>query len=191
MIKSIIELSRELLVFVSARRKRIEPSNVFHDSNVGNSIIKSVVNGPHLSVDCFFIVLAHNGGKKLNPFTLQYTSVMSGEYKTWLMPTFDITDHKNVESDHDHREFLSSIYEDRRKGNGINWHVEMADDNLKAKYSFENVKFLKCFFLHYSDVGMWFAMVGTTQEGELFDDINHKQRIFYAVNKIKNIIKKY
>lgn len=186
----IIEKTLDLFILIFNKTKR-KPSNVFNDSNTVESIADAIVNNSGLSVDCFFLVLAHNGGKKLNPLNLKYRTIMGGRHREWLMRNFDIRNYKNLLLDYDYNELLSNIYEDRRKNNGVDVSIEDTKDSMKQNLSFENIKFAKFFFLNYSNDGMWYLMVGTTQAKERLDDIQHKQKLLFAVNKIKNIIKRY
>lgn len=189
----IIEKGFEFFTFLIGRRdknKRKQPSNIFHDSNHIDRITHEIIESG-LAVDCFFLVLAHNGGKKLSPVTLKYRSIMGGAYNEVQMKNFDISNYKNLPVDFDYNEHLSSIYEDRRRQHGIDIGVEFASEKLRDIYLFENLKYCRYHFLHYSDEGMWFALIGTTQDGENFNDTRHKQQIYFSVTKIKNIIKKY
>lgn len=180
----------DILLFFLKRKKKIQISNVFSESNNIDAICEDMIDSG-LCVDCFLIMLAHNGGTKLNPASKKYYSAIGGDYNSLQMRNFDFKNYKNYPVTFEYNELLSSIYEDRRKNNGIAIETATAPENLKTKYTFENLRFVKYYFLHYSDAGMFYLKVGTTQSGEKMDDVNHRQRIFFAVNQIQQILKKY
>lgn len=163
---------------------------MFSESNAIDRVCEEIIDSD-LSVDCFLIMLAHNGGTKLNPVAKKYYSVVGGDYNDFLMRNFEFTHYKNLPVNFEYNELLSSIYEDRRKNNGIALQTMTAPDSLRIKYIYENLKFVKYYFLHYSDAGMWYVKVGTTQDGEDMADPRHRARIFFAVTEIQNILKKY
>lgn len=180
----------DIVLFLVKRKKQLVISNVFSESNAIDRICEDIIDSD-LSVDCFLIMLAHNGGTKLNPVAKKYYSVVGGDYNEFLMKNFEFTHYKNLPVNYEYNELLSSIYEDRRKNNGVLMATATAPDTLKIKYIYENLKFVKYHFLHYSDAGMWYLKVGTTQENEQMMDAHHRARIYFALTEIQNILKKY
>lgn len=167
-------------------RKKKKTSDVLKDSVLIRIISESVIETG--VVDCFFLMMAHNGGKKLIPHGFKYRSVVGGDYTEWLMPNFEMNDYRNVPLDREYEQLLITIYE--KKMHDV--LVERMDSTpLSISYRFERLKYVRFYFVEDNEHGMWYIMAGTTQIGEEMDDITHRHILQVAVNKIKNIIKRY
>lgn len=183
------EKMADLLLMIKGRKNKYPPFNVFNDGKNVTTISEGIIDSG-LSVDCFLLMLAHNGGKKLNPVNLKYRTVMGGDYNEVQMRNFDKDNYKNLPIDYEWNEIMSAIYDDRRKNLGVVVKVSEASGRVKEMLLYENLKYVKFYFVHYSEDGMWYLMIGTTQDDDM-DDVEHKGKIYFAVNQIKDIIKNY
>lgn len=165
-------------------------SNVFSDSLKVNDISREILFGSMLSVDCFLVMLAHNGGKRLKPLSLKYHSVVGGNVNKMLMPNFDKENYVNLPVDYEYEALLNRILQAGTEG--ITIHTSEVTGYLRTKYEFERLNCVRYYFLHCSTEGeFYYLMVGTTQPGEEMNDTRHKHKLFIALNKIKAIIKRH
>lgn len=169
------------------RGQRVKPSNVFSDSLIIDAIAQEILYRSGLSIDCFFVFLAHNGGKKLNPASLMYRTVVGGDFNAAKMENFKKENYVNLSLDPAFKALLAEIITNKEA-----YRTRVSGEYWNDKYNFEGLRFVRYYCLNYNKGdGLYYIMVGTTREKETLDDGNHKQKINFAVNKIRNIIKKY
>ena len=168
-------------------KQHIRPSNVFSDSLVIDHIAQEVLYHSDLAIDCFFVFLAHNGGKKLNPASLMYRSIVAGDFNPMQMRNFRLENYINLSLEPSFKALLSEVVSEKES-----YRSRVSGEYWNDKYRFEGLHLVRYYYLKYSKGdGLYYIMLGTTQEGENLNDGFHKQKIHFAVNKIRNIIKKY
>lgn len=174
------------------QKKKQPPSNAFGDSLKIKEIVDVVLKRSGLSIDCFLIMLAHNGGHKLTPLTAKYRSVVAGDANQDQMRNYKPQNYVNLPIDDDYMRLLDEVIKNKNSSVGLS--VDQARGSMKDKFLFEHIKFARYYYLHHSKSradGFYYLMVGTTQPGETFEDPFHKQQLYFAITKIKNIIKEY
>lgn len=171
------------LILRLVKRKPIR----FIDSPTIDEISEHLVRSP-LSVDCFFVLIAHVNGKKKGHY-YKYTSMMGGDLEEWLLPRLKMTDYVYYEIDDNYRSMLHYI-----KKHGEMDYVD-SPDARPCKIT-ENIRFLglkrvRYFYLkEVPEKGwLWYAVAGTTQVNERFDSNDHLHHFDMAINKIKNVLK--
>lgn len=173
----------DLIKILFTRKKA---SDVFKDSVKINEVSKGcVLSG--LSVDCFFLVMAHNGSGILKPHGFKFCSIMDGTWNDVLIRRFKIEDYRNIEIDYDYAMLLINI----RHYKEYSSKTEEMNGNLRTRFEYEGITFAKFFFLKEDRNAMWFIVAGTTAHDECFKTQAKRQLLSVAVNKVKNIIRKY
>lgn len=167
------------------RRKRKMASEVFGDFIMINDIANELIDAG--IGDCFFLIRAHNGNAKLSLESYKYRSIVAGANTDFLMPDFRIKDFKNIELDLEYMQTLHDIA--RYKNLGIDVQTEKGSSGISHR--FNNLKYVRYYFLNENQYGMWYCMVGTTQPDEQMNDTNHTYKLNMAINKVKNIVRSY
>lgn len=142
----------------------------------------------NLNIDCFFIIMVHNGGGRFRPHGFKYWSIIDGECDTKVMPRYDNESYQLINADNEFLQFALNLYEQRVVSVRVD---EMPKGNLRTSYEYEGLEFIKFYFLKQDKFGLWFIMVGTTAPDESLDDPEQAGKIFFAINNIKNLIRKY
>lgn len=151
-------------------------------------IAGEIIRDPRLAIDCFFMQMAHNGGRPIMPHNFKYRSIVGGTYDWRALPNFNVDSYKYLELDYEYELILINIIENKE------WFFqpnELSTSSLNVKLRHEGLKFVRYYFLKQTRRAVWYLMLGTTKEGELLNDDLHKFMINMAANKIKRIIKKY
>ena len=186
----LIPLVKEVLFSILKLFKNkpyIRPSNVFSDSLAIDHIAQEILYHSDLAVDCFFVFLAHNGGKKLNPASLMYRSIVAGDFNPMQMRNFRMENYINLALEPSFKALLSEVVSEKEA-----YRTRVSGEYWNEKYRFEGLTLVRYYYIKYAKGdGMYYIMVGTTQENETLNDGIHKPKINFAVNKIRNIIKKY
>jgi hypothetical protein len=174
-----------LKIAFSSNRKM--PSDAIIDRINIRLIGKELVKKKY-SVDCFFLVLVHNGGGKLRPDNFIYWSIIDGWYNEELMKGFDHEKYILVNTETEFLLLARRIYENKGVGVRVD---QMEKSKLKTSFQYERLKYIRFFYLKQDKRAQWFIMVGTTAENETLDSLGAEAEIFSAVNSVKNIIKDY
>lgn len=186
LIEKIGEMLIDLIQHFRRRKVKQTTSEVIRGSTSIRIISERMVNSG--LVDCFFIIMVHNGGKKILPHGFKYWSIVGGEFNEILMKRFNILDYRNVIIDKDFEGLVDQV--ERKKM--VECDVSTMDPSeLYRRFRYEGLKYVKYFFLKDREYGMWFIMAGTVQPDELMDSIDHEYQLSLSVNKIQNIIKDY
>lgn len=151
-------------------------------------IAKDIVDDPKLAVDCFFIQMAHNGGRPIMPHNFKYRSIVGGYFDPVILPEFDPDRYKYLELDYEYELLLINIVERR------NWYFtpdELSGSKLNVKLRSEGLKFVRYYCLKNTRRGIWYIMIGTTHPEEKLNDDRHSHTFNLAAGRIKQIIKKY
>lgn len=151
-------------------------------------IARNIVHNGGLSVDCFLIMMVHNGGKKLTPHNFAYRSVVNGFHNEMTMPNFDSEDYRHLEIDYEYALLISEVI---KKKEVSMLTVNMGDSKLSLKMRFERLKYSRFMYLFDDNNAVWYILAGTTQSNEEFDTVTHRHEFNIAINKIRNMIKKY
>lgn len=174
----------ELLKIMFTRKK---PSDAIRDSiNIRIKAEELVFSG--LSIDCFFIVMAHNGARRMKPHGFKYWSIIDGSYDELTMPKFRYVNYQNTIMDLEFAQLVDRVYTKKEVFIKVE---ELPEGNLRTAFEYEGLEFIKIFYLKQDTRALWFIMVGTAAPGETLASTLHKQQIFLAVNKVKNIIRGY
>lgn len=174
----------DLLKVLFTRKK---PSDAIKDSIKIRILARELVYSG-LSIDCFFIVMVHNGGSRLRPHTFKFWSIIDGEYDEVTMPKFKYSEYQNTNVDLEFNHLADSIYEKKEVAIRVD---EMPQGKLRTCYEYEGFEFLRYYYLKQDKNAMWFIMVGTAAEDEPMDSVHQRRKIFLAVNNVKNIIRGY
>lgn len=169
-------------------KKGINAMQVLHDSITIHDIAENVVKGGNNCVDCCFLMMVHNGGKRLIPHGFKYRSIVGGDHDEMLMPNFVPEDYKYLELDYEYELLVGRMYREKEVLVDV---ASMGDSKLSVKLRFEGIRQAKYFFLKQSRDAIWFIICGTIQSGQDFSNVTDKHEIDIAINKIKKIIKKY
>lgn len=141
-----------------------------------------------LAVDSFLLMMAHNSGRKMSPHNFKYRSITGGYFISWMLKKLDIDNYKYLDIDYEYADLLVKISEYKE----VDIRAEdLGKTKLGHKFRYEGYRFVKYIFLKQDQYGIWYVMIGTTQEGESFSTDNHMQCFNLAVNKIRNIIRRY
>lgn len=168
------------------KRKPIDFVDAPKIDEISCELVKS-----HLSVDSFFVLIAHNGKKKTKNHKYKYTSIIAGDYEKWMFPDFKVTDYVYYEIDDDYRTTLEAI-----KQNG---QFDIVPDsgrvNSKINTSIQALGLhrVRYFFLKENEEKgwLWYAVAATRQPNENLNSTDHKHRFDILINKIKNILKNH
>jgi hypothetical protein len=164
-----------------------KPSDVFKDSVQINQIAGEMVSSD-LSIDCFFLIMAHNGGFKLLPHGFKYWSIIDGRVQEWIMKNFKLSNYRNIVASLEYLHLFASIVEQKKYDVNIK---NLRDGDMKTHMNFEKVKHYRFFLLKKSKNAIWVAAVGTNADNEKLDSVQHNHVLGIAVNKVQNIIKRY
>lgn len=176
--------------FRDKRKKKLKTSTLFSDSIHIKEIIDEVIYSG-MDVDCFLIFLAHNGGKKMHPLSAMYYSLFTGEVNEVQMKNFERSNYVNIPMDYDYKLLLDKLVKVEGTSS-IGIEVSAAPVDLKIRLQYENLKYVRFYPLHFTaDNEFYHIMVGTTQPEVNLDDVYHRQRIIFEINKIQNIIKNW
>ena len=170
-----------------ALSKRKNPSDAIIDRINIRLIGRDLVKSRH-AVDCFFLVMVHNGGGKLRPDNFIYWSIIDGWYNEDLMQGFDHEKYLLVYTESEFLILARRIYENKGVGVVVD---QMEKSKLKTSFQYERLKYIRFFFIKQDKRAQWFLMVGTTAPNETLDSIDAEAEIFSSVNSVKNIIKDY
>lgn len=180
-------VAESLLDFLRVVFSRKKPSDAIRDS-IKIRILAEELVFSGLSIDCFFIVMAHNGAHKMKPHGFKYWSIIDGSYDELTMGKFRYVNYQNTIIDLEFAQLVDRVYEKKEVFIGVD---EMPEGNLKNSYEYEGLEYIKFFYLKQDKRALWFIMVGTAAPAETLDTVLHKRQIFLAVNKVKNIIRGY
>lgn len=164
-----------------------KPSDAIKDAIKIRIIAEDLISSD-LSIDYFFLVMVHNGGRRIIPHGFKYWSIVDGSYNKFLMKNFEFSNYQNTNIDFEFAQFVAQVYEKKT--------MDVQTDHipagvLKTNYDFENVKFTRVFYLKQDRRALWYLAVGTTADNEKFSTNRHRHEIGVAVNQVKNIINKY
>src|SRR5688572_8196536 len=180
-------VAERLMDLLKVLFSRKHPSDAIKDS------IKIRIQGRELvysglSVDCFFIVMVHNGGGRMKPHTFKFWSIIDGSYDDVTMAKFKYESYQNTIMDLEFAQLAARIHE--KKEVAISTR-ELPDGNLRTCFEYEGLEYLRLFYLKQDRNAMWFIMVGTTAEDEPMENVYQRRKVFLAVNNVKNIIRGY
>src|SRR5690349_15845245 len=178
-------VAERLLDFIKVLFNRKKPSDAIKDSIKIRILAEELVYSG-LSIDCFFIVMAHNGNSKMKPHGFKYWSIIDGSYDELTMGKFKYTSYQNTIMDLEFAQLVNKIYEMKEVSLVTKY---MPEGNLKTSYDYEELEYLKFFYLKQDRRAMWFIMVGTTAENESLESNQQKRNIFIAVNNVKNMLR--
>lgn len=152
-----------------------------------NEIARKIIDSSGASIDCLFLVAAHNGKVKSED-SLKFRSIVAGDYNDALMKNFDYLDFINIRNDKEYKDILRGLKE--------NESVEIIVRNMrdgKTKTSFESQKWklVEVFFIHATRHGLYHCMIATTGDGEHFRDSYSRQKVNVVLDKIKNIVTRF
>lgn len=174
----------DLFKILFTRRKA---SDVLKDAVAIRKVAGDIVS-TDLSIDCFLLVMVHNGTGKLIPHGFKYWTILDGDYNDFLMSRFKMENYRNVIMDLDYANLFLKVKEnkvyDTRPEN-------MPAGLMRTNYTFEKLRFARWYFIKETRNAMWFILAGTTAPNESFDSELQQHRLNVDVNAIKNIIKKY
>lgn len=173
--------------FKSRKKRKVEP-DAFDDSLSISDIANGVIHSD-LSIDFLFVIMIHNGGKKLRPHDFKYRSIVGGSYNHFTFKRFDWKNHKKVMIDFEYEMLIRKV----KKFDvvDVSNNAFMDGGQMKTAIDFEGIKFKRYFYLHGDGECEWMAVAGTTASNEILNTINQKQALNVAINKIKNILLKY
>lgn len=183
-----VAIVNRLFDFLRREKKGIKAEKFAKDFGKVTDIAKELVDNGYLSIDCFFLMISHNGIKKINPHVFKFRTIGPGYYREWLMPNLQPTDYRNVEMDQEYHDLLSRINVEKE------WHIEvdkMLEGRLKTEMDHLGLRFVSFHYIEFNDDLKYYVMVGTTQYGEFFSSAHHNYQIGRAVNKVKYIVQKY
>lgn len=166
-------------------RTRKMASEVFGDFITINTIAGELIASG--VVDCFFLIRAHDGNAKLSLESYTYRSIVAGDNTEFLMPGFKMNEYKNIELDFEYMQLLRDIA--KHKQVGVDVTTEKGTAGISHR--FNKLKYVRYFFINENQYGIWYCMAGTVQPDETMDDTEHNYKLNMAVNKVKNIVKKY
>lgn len=151
-------------------------------------VAKKIVKGP-TGVDCFFLVVCHNGKRGIAPKEFNYMSWAMGYYEDWIMPRFDMMDYQNIELTYEHQDLLRKV-----KHDGV-LHIDtdkLLDDRLKMQLKHMGLQKASFYHLYENKFSKWFVMAGSAVENDdHFLKLPVQQQLYLAVNSVKNVISKY
>lgn len=182
-----IKIGEKLIEFLPTlfKRKPIEFLDAPKIDEIAIELVKS-----WLSVDCFFVVIAHNGKKKKDN-KYKYISIVAGYHEEWILKKLVVTNYSYFEVDDEYRKLFDDIK--RNVIFDVDAEEGAVDSKLYTNIRYEGLKHLRFFFLKENeDTGkFWYAVAGTNQANETFSSDDHKQKFFIAINKIKGILKNH
>lgn len=184
--ESAIEKVLDILKPLFRKKKATE---VFADAgDIWQACRELVREDYNLNIDFCFLMMAHNGDRKLNPHGFKYKTIIGGDYKEGWMKNFKFDNYVKIWVDFEYCELLTRIgkYKEVNVLGG-----NLREGKLKTNYEFEKIRFCKYIFLKENKEAMWYIAIGTTMEGELFEETRQKQEIDWMINETRNIIKKY
>jgi hypothetical protein len=167
--------------------KRKNPSDAIIDRINIRLIGRDLIKGKN-AIDCFFLIMVHNGGGKIRPDNFIYWSIIDGEYNDVLMKGFDHEKYILVNTESEFLLLARRVFENKGVGLVVD---QMEKSKLKTAFQYERLKYIRFFYIKQDKRAQWFVMVGTTAEKETLDSIDAEAEIFSAVNSVKNIIKDY
>lgn len=170
------------------KRNKISVEQALRDSITMKHIARDICKNGNNFIDCFFIMMIHNGGSKVLPHGFIYRSIIGGYHEDWSMPHFVAENYKYLELDYEYELLMGQLFKNKEVALDSE---AMEESKLKTKLKFEKLKFVRYHFLKSNKRGLWYAMTGTTQPGQRLDTVEDMHETNIALNKIKNIIKKY
>lgn len=182
-VKSFLDLIK---VWLIGKKKKQTSDSIIDQINI-RLLSKALVKRP-ISVDCFFIVMIHNGGGPVRPDGFVFWSIIDGAHNEIMMPMFDQKNYLLVNMEMEFLLLAKRIYE--QKGVGIRVD-QMEKSSLRTSFEYERLKYIRFLYLKQDKRGMWFLMVGTTASDESLGSVQAEGEIFIAFNSVKNIIRDY
>lgn len=182
-----VAIVNRIFDFIRRDKKGIKVEKFAKDFGKVNDIGKDLVNNGQLSIDCFFLLINHNGIKKTNPHIFKYRTIAAGYYTEWLMKNFKPNDYRNVEMDQEYNDLLSKLAIEKE------WHIEverLLEGKLKTELDHMGIRFVSFHYIEFNDDLKYYVMAGTTQYGEFFSSAHHNYQLGRAVNKVKYIVQK-
>lgn len=170
-------------------KRKAKVTDVPSDFITIRELSKDTVKDGSLATDMMFIVMIHNGGKKLMPHGFKYRSIVGGYHEEWSMPKFKPQDYKYLELDFDYIVLVDRIF--KTKEVGLSSEELPKDSKLAENLQFEGVKYARYFYLNSNSDAIWLLVAGTVSPNEELNSNTHKHKYHIVVNKIKQIIKKY
>lgn len=184
----IVSLAKGVIELFKIWLSRKKPSDAMIDAINIRLLAEDIVDDTRLKTDCFFIVMIHNHGGNVKPHNFMFWSIIDGYYNEETMPKFKYKNHRLINMEIDFIQLATRIHDQK----GVAVTVENMDKGrLRTSLEYEDLKYLRFFYLKQNKRAMWFIMVGTTAEKETLDDVEHEGKIFIAFNSIKNIIRGY
>lgn len=179
----------KILRYLTGRKRKVLFQDVLKDSVRVHEICSSLVfDKRELQIDFAFLMMAHNSGSKVVPHGLLYHSIVGGAYiKEWL-PNFDIKNYQNNFIGIGYRHALEKMctnefYEITTRNN--------TDPDFSIRFRYEKIAVERFYYLHEDEYCLWYFLMGTTLEDFKMDTPEHNQKMFFTINEIKRIIKKY
>ena len=170
------------------KRKQIE----FVDSSKIDTIARNITKDSFLSVDCFFVLIAHvNGKKKKKTPTNQYkyTSMMGGYMEEWILPRLNVSDFVFYEIDEDYRRML----EDLKVQKTVDYidTGEIGNSKIRMNIQYLGLKRVRYFFLKENEEKGWFwyAVAGTVDPNEKFNTKEHQYKFDIAISQARQLLK--
>lgn len=165
----------------------VKAADRLYESREIREIAKAIVE-KGLSIDCFLLIQVHNGSGRLLPHSFQYWSVIEGYHNSLTMPRFHIENYRKIMMDPDYLNLFLKIYEAKE-----HWvdYSHIPPGVMQTHWEFENVRFAKFFFLKQNSSAMWFIVACTADHNETISRPHQRQELHMAVNKVKQIIRKY
>lgn len=179
-------VAEKILEILEPFFKKKTALKIFKDaSRIGNIARELIREDDNLNIDCCFLILIHKNGEKIF-----YRTVITGDFREQWMKNFSFGDYIKVPVDYEYDEFLKSVFEYKERELAT---TEIRPSAMKLSFEYQKVKFSKFFYLHPDKPKniKWYLMVGTTFEDERLDTLKQRQKIGFALNEIRSIIKKY
>lgn len=173
--------------FIKVHLNKVKAADRLYESREIREIAKGIVE-KGLSIDCFLLMQVHNGSGRLLPHSFQYWSVIEGYHDSLAMPRFRMEGYRRIVMDPDYLNLFLKIYE--AKEHWIDYST-IPPGTMQTHWEFENVRFAKFFFIKQNSSAMWFLVACTSAYNETLSTTKHRFELNLAVNKIKNIIRKY
>lgn len=173
--------------YVKVLLNKVKASDRLYESREIREIAKTIVN-KGLSIDCFLLMQVHNGSGRLLPHSFKYWSVIEGYHNDLTMPRFRIENYRKIVIDPDYLNLFLKIYE--KKEYFVDYS-HIPPGTMQTHWEFENVRFARFFFVKQTSSSMWFIVACTSDYNQTMNTTKHRFELIQAVNRIKNIIRKY
>lgn len=181
-------LFKNLMEALGGVFKKKKAQDAVIESILIRNISKGIVQNGALAVDCFLVMMVHNGGKKLMPHSFKYRSIVNGYHNSMQLSRFAPEEYRFLELDAEYELLIYNLCKKKEIDIVVS---TLGDSKLSVKLKFEGLQFARFFYLYDNADSIWYAIAGTTSYNEYFDTITHKHEFTIALNKIKNMIKKY